>query len=38
VANAANGGGTFQHDVFTRVAGHWTISSIWTDCDPGGCA
>jgi hypothetical protein len=38
IVRLAEGGGTFEHYVFTRVAGQWTFSSIWTDCDPGGCA
>jgi hypothetical protein len=38
IVRLSEGGGTFEHYVFTRVDGHWLISSIWTDCDPTGCA
>jgi hypothetical protein len=38
VSRLAEGGGTREHYVFTRVDNHWRISSIWTFCMPGGCA
>ncbi len=38
IVRLAEGGGTFFHYVFTRIDGRWLISSIWSDCDPGGCA
>ena len=38
IVRLLEGSGTFFHYVFTHVDGQWLISSIWSDCDPRGCA